>query len=449
MTKIPLNLTSNNTNLNFGNLKVGDLVDKDVRSAVNEIGQCGDDNSGMGMVNLTKAPIVDDHNELNLKNSDADAKMTPKSQNGIPTSSSANLHNVVLQHDNADVVMLKSPSQAISNQKNLICKDNMVGNVVDQGMSSLKTKVLTDVLTVSNSEKENSGSSSSDGIRNTSRDFSSGGSKNSMFTRDQSGESGKNTNGLNTEKAVSKEIEFQNHTIQQSSGTRNGNKLKGVGDAQKQTPYVPNNKPLIISNNFGKLDSVNSKSIDPADKPKEKDDSHKSGSHEVDPTPTVPDVHVDKAKNKEENSTSGNKKQPQANAWNTKVPDPTAPVVTHNLATKLRAQEAMKMTTIGISPPKITSRQGRLAVVFNPRDFKEKLAVRCRFTLIGKFTNTTPEMEIIRKQLIAQTELRGGVKLSHFNSKHLYIDLDNEYDQTTIWSKGRMYIEGQIMRLQI
>ncbi|KAF3674279.1 hypothetical protein FXO38_05303 [Capsicum annuum] len=392
--------------------------------------------------------VADAHNEFNSENSDAEATMTLKSQNGTPTISNANLQIVVLQHDNADGVMRKSPSQVNSHKKKLVCEDILAGNVVDQGMSRLKTKDTTDVVNVIDFEEENSDSSSSDGMRKNSREFSSGGSKNSMSTGDQSGGSGKNTNGLSTDKAVSKEIEFQNHTIQQSSGTEKRNKLKGVGDCQKQAPYVPNNKPLIISNNFAKVDSVNSKSIDPTDKPKENDDNHKAGSHEVGLTPTVPAVHVDKAKDKEENSNSGNKKQPQSNAWNTKIPDPAAPVVTHNLATKLRAQEAMKITTISISPPKITSRQGRPAIVFNLTDFKEKLAVRCRFTLIGMFTNMMPKMEIIRKQFVAQTELRGGVKLSHFNSKHLYIDLDNEYDQVTVWSKGRMHIEGQILRLQ-
>lgn len=46
-------------------------------------------------------------------------------------------------------------------------------------------------------------------------------------------------------------------------------------------------------------------------------------------------------------------------------------------------------------------------------------------------------------------ELRGGVKLTHFNARYLYIDLDNESDHSTIWSKGRMYIKGQLMRLQL
>lgn len=66
-----------------------------------------------------------------------------------------------------------------------------------------------------------------------------------------------------------------------------------------------------------------------------------------------------------------------------------------------------------------------------------------------KFTNTMPKMEVIRKVFILQTELRGELKIVHFNCRHIYVDLDNEYDHSIVWSKGRMYIEGQIMRFRV
>ncbi|OIT22008.1 hypothetical protein A4A49_34198 [Nicotiana attenuata] len=57
-------------------------------------------------------------------------------------------------------------------------------------------------------------------------------------------------------------------------------------------------------------------------------------------------------------------------------------------------------------------------------------------------------MEVIRRSFTAQTELRGGVKIVHFNARTVYIDLDNEYDHTTVWTKQYMYIQGQRMNLQ-
>ncbi|KAF3618788.1 hypothetical protein FXO37_34022 [Capsicum annuum] len=70
-------------------------------------------------------------------------------------------------------------------------------------------------------------------------------------------------------------------------------------------------------------------------------------------------------------------------------------------------------------------------------------------TPTGKFTNAMPKMEVIRKEFLLQTELKDSVKLTHFNSRHLYLDLDNEYDHTTVWTKGKMYVEGQLMRFQL
>ncbi|KAG5568150.1 hypothetical protein H5410_064835 [Solanum commersonii] len=49
-------------------------------------------------------------------------------------------------------------------------------------------------------------------------------------------------------------------------------------------------------------------------------------------------------------------------------------------------------------------------------------------------------MEVIRKSFIAQTQLTGGVKIVHFNSRHIYIDLDNEANHIYVWTKQKMFI---------
>lgn len=59
-----------------------------------------------------------------------------------------------------------------------------------------------------------------------------------------------------------------------------------------------------------------------------------------------------------------------------------------------------------------------------------------------------PKMEVIRKSFIAQTELRGGVKIAHYNARTVYIDLDNKYDHATVWTMQYMYIQGQMMKLE-
>lgn len=99
-------------------------------------------------------------------------------------------------------------------------------------------------------------------------------------------------------------------------------------------PYVPNIGPLVVSNNFWNADR---------DYPKISD-------------------FTNKLQETDANSIRENRNQPQHDAWNNKVPGPNGPAISHALVTK--AQEAMKVSVIEISPPKITINLGLPAVVF-------------------------------------------------------------------------------------
>lgn len=41
------------------------------------------------------------------------------------------------------------------------------------------------------------------------------------------------------------------------------------------------------------------------------------------------------------------------------------------------------------------------------------------------------------------------MKISNFKSRQIYIDLDNEAYDITVWTKKRIYIDGQMMKLQL
>ncbi|KAG5606124.1 hypothetical protein H5410_027616 [Solanum commersonii] len=97
----------------------------------------------------------------------------------------------------------------------------------------------------------------------------------------------------------------------------------------------------------------------------------------------------------------------------------------------------------------ITTRQGYPSITFHEEDFMQKMPGRCKYTLVSKFTNAMPKMEVIRKSFVAQTQLTGGVKIVHFNSRHIYIDLDNEVDHISVWTKQKMFIAGHPMKLQV
>ncbi|KAG5631318.1 hypothetical protein H5410_003035 [Solanum commersonii] len=133
---------------------------------------------------------------------------------------------------------------------------------------------------------------------------------------------------------------------------------------------------------------------------------------------------------------------------NHQIPNLAPPTVTQSLATRLRANQIKNDTPLDITSPIISTRQGYPYITFHEEDFMFKMPGRCKYTLLGKFTNAIPKMEVIRRSFIAQTQLTGGVRIVHFNSRHIYIDLDNEVDHISVWTKQRMFIAGHLMKLQ-
>ena len=59
-----------------------------------------------------------------------------------------------------------------------------------------------------------------------------------------------------------------------------------------------------------------------------------------------------------------------------------------------------------------------------------------------------PKMEIISKSFILPNQLTGSVKITHFNSRNVYFDLHNDFDNQNVWTNLRINIEGQVMRIQ-
>ncbi|WMV50072.1 hypothetical protein MTR67_043457 [Solanum verrucosum] len=133
---------------------------------------------------------------------------------------------------------------------------------------------------------------------------------------------------------------------------------------------------------------------------------------------------------------------------NHQIPDPAPPTVTQSLATRLRANQIKNDTPLDITSPIITTRQGYPSITFYEEDFMLKMPGRCKYTLVGKFSNAMPKVEVIKRSFIAQTQLIGWVKIVHFNSRHIYIDLNNEADHISVWTKQRMFIAGHLMKLQ-
>lgn len=75
--------------------------------------------------------------------------------------------------------------------------------------------------------------------------------------------------------------------------------------------------------------------------------------------------------------------------------------------------------SIVLNDPIHTTRQGLSNVLLDENDYYFKLAEVCKYILVGKFTNTMPKIELVRKSFTLKTQLKGSVKTTHFNSRHV------------------------------
>lgn len=150
-------------------------------------------------------------------------------------------------------------------------------------------------------------------------------STSSLSIHSQNGGNVLKAKDTNTGKIVSIENVSQKQAIDHGQGGRNKNKQKITEELQKTIPkpYVPNNKSMEVSSKFAKST--------PAD-------------------PDFNELHVvndfDKEKVEDPNVVCNNQTHQRDKA--TKIPNPPYPWVAHTVVTKLRAQKAVKMSTIGL-----------------------------------------------------------------------------------------------------
>ncbi|KAH0746223.1 hypothetical protein KY285_007880 [Solanum tuberosum] len=131
------------------------------------------------------------------------------------------------------------------------------------------------------------------------------------------------------------------------------------------------------------------------------------------------------------------------------VAEPAPYTVVQTYDDRLQNNQAKSDVNIKLTAPEITTKQGLHAVLYVKEEIIHDLAAACKYTLIGKFSTTMPKVDPIRNNFILQTQLSGGVKIAHFNSRHVYIDLDIELDYNMDWTKQRMTISSKVMRIQV
>ncbi|WMV09467.1 hypothetical protein MTR67_002852 [Solanum verrucosum] len=92
--------------------------------------------------------------------------------------------------------------------------------------------------------------------------------------------------------------------------------------------------------------------------------------------------------------------------------------------------------------------KGKPVIVFTEEE-NELLANTCKWTIIGKFAKTRPSIEKIRTEFVKIVPLKGSVKIGVKDLKHVFIDVENEEDFKTIYSKNFINLdEENSMKIQ-
>lgn len=101
------------------------------------------------------------------------------------------------------------------------------------------------------------------------------------------------------------------------------------------------------------------------------------------------------------------KSAPNSNAKNDKNSKPAPYTIIQSFAARLSYNQSKNEILIVFNNVVHTSRQGFPALLFDETDYYVKLVEICKYSLVAKFTNSMPRMELIMKSFILNTQLMG------------------------------------------
>ena len=191
--------------------------------------------------------------------------------------------------------------------------------------------------------------------------------------------------GCKTIEGAKSNVIPENNTKQPEQAMQNQKQVGGrVGNTREQATETYHNNFPKISNNFTRYDH-NSQTV-------------KINKHDV----AVNHASIRQTTNQQQGQQGKNNPNTDVNT------EPAPYTVIQSFAARLRYNQAQKEIPICLNEPIHTTRQGLPAVLIDENDYYVKLAEICKYTLVGKFTNTMPRMELVRKSFIQQTQLMGG-----------------------------------------
>lgn len=95
-----------------------------------------------------------------------------------------------------------------------------------------------------------------------------------------------------------------------------------------------------------------------------------------------------------------------------------------------------------------STHNGMPAIIFKGFYYYGIMAQQCKFTIVGKFLRTRPQIEKIRSKFAEKVSIKGSVKIGVYDFRTVFIDCSNEEDFNNVWFRRSIEIEGQVMWLE-
>ncbi|OIT38954.1 hypothetical protein A4A49_25151 [Nicotiana attenuata] len=97
---------------------------------------------------------------------------------------------------------------------------------------------------------------------------------------------------------------------------------------------------------------------------------------------------------------------------------------------------------------RITTHNGMPAVIFKASDYYGVMAEECKYTIIGKFLRSRPNIERIRSVFAEKNLLKGDAKIGAYDFRTVFIDVTNDEDCKSVRYRRSMDVDGMVMWLQ-
>lgn len=70
------------------------------------------------------------------------------------------------------------------------------------------------------------------------------------------------------------------------------------------------------------------------------------------------------------------------------------------------------------------------------------LAQTCKWTIIGKFSQIRPSIDIIRREFTKIIPGKGNIKIGAYDMHHVFLDFDNIEDHLNVLSRNFIHLKA-------